>query len=499
MSLTGLRRGAARPIQDVLADGVEMNRRDFRRLLIGLVSVMLLSALDHTIVVTALPVITDDLAGAQYLTLVVTGYMLANALSALWFGQLADLIGPRRALFLAIIIFTVGSALCGLAQNMPQLVVLRIVQGIGAGGLMTLSQSVIAGVVRPRERGRYQGIVMSAFAGASIAGPLLGGSIADHLSWRAIFLVNVPFGIIALGLVTKSLRHQFPTRARADSRVGTALLSLTAVLFLLGVSQAGSSDLPAWGPGGSIALSLVFLAGFIFSERLRPRPLFASRALRSKTFVVANAANVGGHIAMMGTVVLLPVYLHDVRGYGAAATGLLLLPQVFGWLSATMLAGYLISWTGRVRLVCLIGTSIMTVGLLGLGSSTAATPLGLLFACLAVFGIGQGFALQALVVAAQAEVAPTEMGKVTGFSSFTRSIGSVMGVALSGALLNALTSGGSSLERAFQITIWAAAPVAFFAFVVCCFMPPITLGRDEPGVERLDPEPSSVSAGGLVH
>ncbi len=479
----------ARTMEHVLADGVSMTRRDFRLLLIALVSVMLLSALDHTIVVTALPVITGELGGEQYLTLVVTAYMLANSLSALWFGQIADVLGPRRALVSAIVIFTLGSALCGVAQNMPQLVVLRILQGIGAGGLMTLSQSVIAGVVRPRERGRYQGIIMSAFAGASIAGPLLGGSIADHLSWRAIFLVNLPVGVIAVFMVGGVLRHEFPRQKRPDSKLSTVLLSIAAISFLLGVSQVGIAGVPWWLAPTSVALALAVIAGFVLAERRVASPLFASKALTSRTFAVANAANIGTHVAMMGTVVLLPVYLHDVRGYGAAETGLNLLPQVLGWLGATLLAGYLISWTGRVRMVCLTGTALMSVGLALIGLSTATSPMLTFYAVITVFGVGQGLALQSLVVAAQSQVPLDEMGKVTGFSSFTRSTGSVIGVALSGVLLNTLTAQGFALERAFQLTILAAVPVALTSVIACSLMPAVHLPRRQDDTQgATDPQ-----------
>ena len=204
-----------RPFSEILADDVTMTKRQFRLMLIGLMSVTLLSALDHTIVVTALPLITADLGGDHALAWVVTSYMLASSLSALWFGQLADRIGTKASLLIAVIIFTLGSALCGAAQDMPQLVALRALQGIGAGGLMTLSQTVIASTVTERERGRYQGYVMSAFAGASIAGPLLGGTIADQISWRVIFLINVPVGVIALGCCASRCSAPSPVRWRA--------------------------------------------------------------------------------------------------------------------------------------------------------------------------------------------------------------------------------------------------------------------------------------------
>lgn len=472
---TAAGRQQRRPFSDVLADDVTMDRRQFRLMLVGLMSVMLLSALDHTIVITALPMITGDLGGEHALAWVVTSYMLASSLSALWFGQLADRIGTKASLIIAVVIFTLGSALCGIAQDMPQLVALRVVQGIGAGGLMTLSQTIIASTVRERERGRYQGYVMSAFAGASIAGPLLGGTIADQVSWRLIFLINVPVGVVALALLCVSLQHTTVRALERDSGLSTVLLSITAVAFLVGVSQIGEPSVPGWLPPATIALSLALMAAFIWTERRVRRPLFASPALRSRLFATANGANLLANLSMMGAVILLPVYLQDLRGLGAAQTGALMLPQVGGWLGATVVCGIMISRTGLVRPFCLFGTVVTGLGLVALSTLSAATSYSLMVVIFVGFGIGQGFALQGLLVACQARIEPGEMGKATGFASFNRSVGSVLGVALSGVGLNVLQEHGMGLERAFGLTMLAACPLALVAFALCCLMPALHL------------------------
>ena len=300
---------------------VSLDRTRFRLVLAGLMSAMLLTALDHTIVVTALPMIVGDLGGAGALSAVVTAYMLASALSALWFGQIADTVGRRPTLLVCVGIFVIASALCGLAQTMTHLIVLRALQGIGAGGLLTLSQTVIADLVVPRERGRYQGYVLSVFGAASVAGPFVGGLLADQVSWRAIFLVNVPVGLVALWMLAVALpKGSFGLVGPRNSLISSVALAAPALLLLTALSLVGEGANP-WLTGAMAVVGVFLVWVFVKVERRVRVPMFASRALRARLYVTSNLAGFAVHAAMMGAVVLMPVYLQDVRGMSAAETG----------------------------------------------------------------------------------------------------------------------------------------------------------------------------------
>jgi len=274
-----------------------------------------------------------------------------------------------------------------------------------------------------------------------------------------------------------SLQRTITRSLARDSGLSTMLLSLTAVAFLVGVSQIGEPSVPGWVSPMTIAMSLVLMAVFISAERRVRRPLFASPALRSRLFATSNGANLLVNLSMMGAVILLPVYLQDLRGLGAAQTGMLMLPQIGGWLSATIVCGVMISHSGRVRPYCLFGTLLTAVGLVMLSTLSADTPYVLMAVFFLGFGIGQGFALQGLLVASQSGIETSEMGKATGFVSFNKSVGSVLGVALSGVGLNVLQRQGLDLEDAFGLTMLAAAPLALLAFVLCFLMPSLHLDR----------------------
>jgi MFS family permease len=449
------------------------DRRQFRLVLVGLMSIMLLAALDHTIVVTALPLIVNDLGSPGALTAVVTSYMLASALSSLWFGQVADVCGRRNTLLVSVVIFVAASALCGLAQNMAQLIVLRAVQGIGAGGFLTLAQTVIADLVPPRERGRYQGYVLSVFGAASVAGPFVGGTLADQVSWRAIFLVNVPVGVLALWLLKVSLRRgSFGTIGRRTSAVSSGSLGASAVFVLLAMTLLGEGrDAGVCALLGAIGLGL--FAAFVVIERRVRHPLFASAAIRSRLYLSSNAAGFMVNGAMMGAVVLMPLYLQGVLGLSAAETGLAMLPQVIAWLAATLLCGHWISRTGAVKVFALFGSALNALGLLLLSRLDSGASLWLVGCFLCVFGVGQGLALQALTVASQADVTPEELGKATGLSSFSRSVGSVLGVAGSGVIVGILLASDQGLESTLQWTLLASVPVGVLGLVFSLVMPEV--------------------------
>ena len=464
--------GPAMEQNEVDTNPSALGTSSFRWVLVGLMSIMLLSALDHTIVVIALPVIVEDLGSAESLTAVVTGYMLASSLSALWFGQIADLWGRRPTLLVCVLGFVVASAACGLAQTLPQLIGLRVAQGIAAGGLLTLSQTIIADLVPPRERGRYQGYVLSVFGAASVAGPFVGGALTDHLSWRAIFLVNVPVGGLALLILVRSLHGSFGVLGRRTSLLSSVALGASAVLVLVAVSLVGERSSPML-IGLMAGVGSAIFAGFLLIERRARNPLFASRSLRSRLYVLSNVSGFAVHAAMMGAVILMPLYLQGVLDMTAAETGLAMLPQVMAWLLATLVCGVLISRTGRLKVFAGVGAGLNAVGLLLLAQLGASSSLWVIGASLAVFGLGQGLALQSLTVASQAQIPSEEMGQATGLSSFARSVGAVLGVALSGAMVGLLIASHHTLENALQLTLGAAVPVATVGLVFAVLMPEV--------------------------
>jgi MFS family permease len=398
--------------------------------------------------------------------------MVATALAAPWFGQIADAIGRKWPLYVSVAIFIAASAGCGLAQDLPQLIALRALQGVGGGGFMTLSQTVAADVVAPREQGRFQGYILTVWGAASVAGPLVGGALADPTSWRAIFLVNVPVGAVAFGVLRVGLRGGLfrPIGCRT-SVVGSVLVGGSAVLGLLALTVVGEQRSTlgvALGGAGLVALGL-----FVAVERRTRFPVFASSGLRARVYVLANVGGLAIHAAMSGAVVLMPLYMQGVRCLSAAQTGLALLPQLFSWLTATVVCGLLISRTGRVKVYACLGAALTSAGLLLLSRIGAGSGLVLVCGCLVVFGVGLGLVLQALAVAAQAEVPRHEMGQATGLASFVRSAGSVFGVALAGLVVALAMHGGGALDLALQLAMLTAAPLGVCS--LCC-----TLAMPEP-------------------
>ncbi|WP_415854156.1 MDR family MFS transporter [Sinomonas sp. G460-2] len=431
---------------------------------------MLLAALDHTIVVTALPLILGDLGDEGALTAVVTAYMIASALAAMCFGQLADITGRKAALFVAVFIFVGASAGCGLAENLPELIALRALQGIGAGGFLTLSQTVIADRVAPRERGRFQGYVLTVWGLASVAGPFVGGALADAVSWRAIFLVNVPVGLAAFIVLRVGLRGEsFRRLGQRTSIAGSALVGGAGVCGLLALTILGQGDVPT-AVVFAVACGALF-AAFSHAESRSRFPVFKSPALRGRVYRVSNTGGCLISAAMTGAVVLVPLYMQRVLGMSAAESGLALLPQLLSWLSATVVCGILISRTGRVKVFAVIGSALTSAGLVLLSQLSTLTPLLAVCGCLLVFGSGLGFVLQSFAVASQAEVPLEEMGRATGLASFVRSVGSVFGVAYSGLIVSLLVQRGADLGVAFQWAMGAATPLGI-ASVVCAVVMP---------------------------
>jgi EmrB/QacA subfamily drug resistance transporter len=401
----------------------------------GLVLVMLLAALDSTIVSTALPTIVGDLGGLERLAWVVTAYLLAQTVVTPVYGKLGDLYGRKGVLQSAVVIFLAGSALCGISRNMMQLIGFRAVQGLGAGGLTVVTQAVVGDLVSPRERGKYQGIFGAVFGGASIAGPLLGGYFTTHLSWRWIFYVNVPIGVIALVVLAATLPSQTIRTKRAIDYTGSALLAvLLASLTLL--TDLGGTTYPWSSPTmlALIATTIVALVLFLIVERRAAEPVLPLRLFTIRTVAVASAVGFIVGFALFGSVVYLPLFLQIVKQASPTASGLQMLPMMGGMLVTSIVSGQLISKTGRYKIFPIVGTAVMTLGLFLLARMSASTSLVNASLIMLVLGLGLGMVMQVLVIAVQNAVSYHDLGVATSGATLFRLIGGSLGTAVLGAV-----------------------------------------------------------------
>jgi EmrB/QacA subfamily drug resistance transporter len=404
----------------------------------GLLVAMFIGALDQTIMATALPTIAGQLGGLTELPWVVTVYVLAAAASTPVWGKASDLYGRRNLIRAAVVVFIAFSALSGAAQSIGELIAFRALQGIGAGGVMTLATASVADLVPPRERGRYQGYIQLTFLLASLAGPLLGGLFVDQLSWRYAFYVNVPVGAVALALLTMYLPSPTDRRAARIDFAGAALLASAVVSFMLIATWGGSQY--AWSSAqiiGLIAASVTLLAAFVWRERHASEPVLPLRLFRDPVFLVVSLALFIATISLFAAIVFLPVFLQLVTGASATGSGLLILPLLAASALSTIGAGQIMARTGRYKVFPVVGLAAMGAGLLlfsTLGASGSRLTAALF---MVVFGAGFGMVTQILVVAIQNAVEPREIGTATAAANLFRALGGSVGVAIYGAIFTA--------------------------------------------------------------
>jgi len=403
----------------------------------GLMVTLLLAALDQTIVATALPRIVSDLGGITQYSWVFTAYMLTSTVTVPLYGKLGDVYGRKNLFLFAIVVFLLGSALCGAATDMTQLVVFRALQGIGAGGLFPLSLAVIGNIVPPRDRGRWQGLIGAVFAASSILGPAVGGFIVDNASWRWVFLVNLPVGGIALVVISITMPRRTPQTAHPIDWLGAGVLAAGVASLLLGLVWGGK-DYP-WTSGhvvGALVLAAVLLVAFAIVERRAREPILPFDILRNPIVAgsIACMALVG--MAMFGTISYVPLFVQGVIGTSATSSGVVLTPLMLGAVTTSLLTGQLVSRTGRYRWNAILGPIVLAIGMFLLWRMDVNTTNAQAARNMVIAGIGIGSMMQVFVLSVQNAVPRRHIGSATALTQFSRQMGATIGVTVMGAIVN---------------------------------------------------------------
>ncbi|WP_431962040.1 MDR family MFS transporter [Actinacidiphila sp. bgisy160] len=418
-----------------MAETAETPQRSVRVVLFGLMIAMLLAMLDNMIIGTAMPTIVGELGGLEHLSWVVTSYTLATAASTPVWGKLGDMYGRKGIFMSSIVIFLIGSALSGMAQDMGQLIAFRAVQGLGAGGLIVGVMAIIGDLIPPRERGKYQGMMAGVMAVAMIGGPLVGGSITDNWGWRWSFYINLPLGVVALFMISAVLHLPKKHIKTSIDYLGTVLLTVSITSLVLLTTWGGNQY--AWGSPqilGLLVLGLAALAAFLYVETRVAEPVIPLHIFHSRNFSLISVIGFLVGFVMFGAMTFLPLYQQTVQGASATNSGLLLLPLLLAMMVVSLIAGRITTQTGKYKIFPIVGGGLMTVGLYLLSTMDTGTTRFVSGVWMAVLGAGMGFLMQITMLIAQNSVEMKDMGVGSSSSTLFRTIGGSFGVALFGAI-----------------------------------------------------------------
>ena len=467
--------------------------REIRAVFIGLMIVLGLGALDQSIVSTALPRIVSDLGGMARLTWVVTAYVLASTSVMPLYGKLSDQYGRKPMIYVAVVTFLLGSVLCGAAQSLTQLIVFRAVQGLGAGGLLPLSQIIIGDLVPPSARGRKQGLIAAVFAVCSVVGPVLGGVITGLLSWHWIFYVNLPIGAVALAVIAGALRRPHLAQTHRIDYLGAVLLTSCTTAFLL-ILTLGGTEWP-WRSAevaGLSAVAVVLATAFVAHVRRVQEPLLPLELFRNRLFVVACAVLGFTFMGLLGASVFFPLFFQIVMGVSPAYSGLLTGPLMIGVVISSLVNGRILMRSGRYKPAQLTGLSVAVAAFatLAWGAATAQ-PFSVIEPSMFALGLGLGLVMPTMTIAVQNALPATHRGVGTATLAFFRSLGGLVGVTASGAILayqlQAVAGGAPSVtvyRNAIALTFMSGVCIVGMALVTLLFLPELPLRREIDGGTR---------------
>jgi EmrB/QacA subfamily drug resistance transporter len=480
------------------APAVTYSHRQILLIMSGLMMGMLLAALDQTIVSTALTTIARGFHRLDLYGWVVTSYLLTSTASTPLYGKISDQFGRKRIFQFAIIVFLAGSILSGASQSMYQLIIFRGVQGIGAGGLMTLAMAIMGDIIPPRQRGRYQGYFGAVFAFASIIGPLLGGFLVDQASWRWVFYVNIPVGAVALVVVNRFLRLEDTKRQSKIDIVGSVLVVSGVSLFLVGVQIAGGSAKLTPAAYAYAIAGLILIVVFVWWERRAPEPIIPLFLFNNRVFVVTNILGFITGTVMFGALIFLPLYFQTVRHLTPTQSGLRLLPMLAGMLLSSISSGRIISRIGRYKAFVVAGTTLLAVALALMTHISTESSVWTVSGMLFLVGLGIGCFMQTLVLAVQNALPRQLMGVGTASVTFFRTLGGAIGAAVLGAILvlierhdgrhyvalyGPVRGAAESFTHAMDVAFLFALPLAVVSIALSFVLPEVQL--------RTGPAPSS--------
>jgi EmrB/QacA subfamily drug resistance transporter len=429
----------------------------------ALIAGMLLSSLDQTIVSTAMPTIVGKLGGVEHQAWITTAYLLATTIVMPIYGKFGDVLGRRNLFLIAIALFTLASVGCALATDFWGFVIFRAIQGLGGGGLMILSQAIIADIVPAKDRGKYMGPLGAIFGLSAVAGPLLGGFFVDHLTWEWAFYINIPIGIAAFAIAWFTLT--LPNK-KAEKRIdilGVVLLSAATTCLIFFTDFGGKKDEGwdsplTWAFGAGMVLSA---AAFVMVERRAEDPIIPLSLFRNRIFVNATAIGFTLGLGMFSAIAFVPTFLQMSSGTSAAESGLLMLPMMAGLMGTSIYSGVRISKTGKYKMYPILGAAFTMAAMLWMTTLAASTPIWVICVQLFIFGAGLGLIMQVVVLVVQNSVPADQIGTATSTNNYFREVGAAMGVAVFGAiftnrlsesLTSAFTGAGASADQAAQST-----------------------------------------------